>query len=64
MKLQGRTVLQDFDVLEAAGGKNRPVIRGFKGITVSKGLVLELVPKKGKITASSAPIINGIEIMP
>jgi outer membrane protein assembly factor BamB len=63
VKLQGQTVLEDFDVVRSAGGRNRAVVREFHGIVAERALVLELVAKAADLTDSTAPIISAIEIM-
>ncbi len=40
--LQGRTVLQDFDIVREAGGPLRSVVKEFKGVTVVKDLTVTL----------------------
>lgn len=57
VKLQGNTVLPDFDIANAAGGTgNTTVIREFAGLYVTNDLVLDLVPKTGM------PLISGLEV--
>jgi len=55
--IQGRRVLTDFDVLKAAGGHGRAVVREFKGIQVTDVLTLGFDAKVG------AALICGIEIV-
>jgi len=62
VKLQGKVVLKSFDVIRAAGGRNRAIVRQFDGIVASGAVVLELIPKAKALTASSAPVISGIEV--
>ena len=62
VKLQGKVVLKDFDVVKAAGGRGRAVVKQFDGIVVSGALAVDLVPKTKEITASTAPILSGIEV--
>ncbi|MBA4386466.1 MAG: hypothetical protein C0404_00710 [Verrucomicrobia bacterium] len=57
VRLQGQTVLTDFDVIQQAGGADRAVIREFSGITALDRMTLELVPKTGD------PIISGVEFI-
>jgi len=61
VKLQWKTVLRDFDVAKAAGGR-RAVVKQFDGITARRALTLELVPKAGEVTALTAPILSAVEI--
>ncbi len=63
VKLQGRTVLKDFDVVREAGAGNRALVREFKGIRASDELALELIPKSEGLTKTTAPIIIGIEVV-
>jgi hypothetical protein len=55
--LEGKIVLQDFDILAAGGGPNVPVVREFKGIDVTGPLEVTLTSKVGK------PLICGVEIV-
>ena len=62
VKIQGKTVLEDFDVVKAAGGSRRAVVKQFDGITARRALMLEMVPKAGEVTALTAPIISAVEV--
>jgi hypothetical protein len=62
VKLQGKTVLADFDVARAAGGGNRAVVKQFDDVAAARAVMLELIPKAKDITGLTAPIISGIEI--
>ena len=64
VKLQGRTVLKDFDIAEAAGGSRRAVVREFKNIQAARALTLELIPGAEKLTRTTIPTISAIEILP
>lgn len=57
--LQGRQVESDLDVVQAAAGNNRPLVRTYRGISVADDLTVELRPVSGK----RAPILSGIEIV-
>ena len=59
--LQGETVLRDFDVVKEAGGRNRSVVKQFKGIKVSKELVLTFSPSTA--AKVGAALLNGLEIV-
>lgn len=63
VKLQGKTVLSDFDVAAAAGGRDKAVFREFQGIEVADNLLVELVPKTSKPTPDRAPILQAVEIV-
>lgn len=56
VKLQGATVLSNFDIVQAAGGVRRGVTREFN-ISVQEDVALELVPKVG------TPVISGVEMI-
>jgi hypothetical protein len=58
VKIQGKTVLADLDVFKEAGGFAKPLIKEFKGVSVTDGkLVIEFEAK------AQNPEINGIEIL-
>lgn len=56
--LQGKAVLQDFDVVQAAGIRNRTVVKEFRGIEVLDNLEVSLLPVRGK-----SPLLCGIEVV-
>ncbi|MEA3225390.1 MAG: malectin domain-containing carbohydrate-binding protein, partial [Planctomycetota bacterium] len=60
VSLQGRRVLERFDIAKEAGGTNRPVVREFKGIGVKDDLRVTLTPAG---TTQAEPLLNGIEII-
>jgi hypothetical protein len=58
VKLQGAVVLKDFDIQKIAGGVQKALVREFKGITVSNGILqIDFASKLQN------PAINGIEII-
>ena len=59
VKLQGKTVLTDFDLPKEAGGSHRAVVKEFEGVRVTRNLEIELAPN-GKGT--EMPILSGVEI--
>jgi hypothetical protein len=63
VRLQGKPVLEDFDVVEAAGGRDRAVCKEFEGVEVSDRLVIELLPKTANPAPEQAPIVQGVEIV-
>jgi outer membrane protein assembly factor BamB len=63
IKLGGKVVLKDFDIVETAGRANRAVVKEFKGIRAGGALALELVAKSADPQADQAPIINFIEVI-
>jgi len=71
IKLQGRLVLKNFDILQTAGGtppggnpkSNKAVVKEFKSIRVENVLALELVPTPANPQADQAPVINFIEVI-
>jgi len=60
--LQGKTVLKDFDIVRAAGGRYRAVVREFTGVAADRQLDLRLVPKSASLTDRTAPTLSGIEV--
>ena len=71
IKLQGKVVLENFDILATAGKANRAVVKEFKGIKAGSAMVLELLPKPAlsEVDGSAnpnmeqAPIINFIDVI-
>jgi len=61
VKLQDKMVLKDFDIVKAAGGSDRAVVKVLNGVEVAGNLKVELIPKAPKPTAAQAPVINYIE---
>ncbi|MBA4389247.1 MAG: hypothetical protein C0404_14835, partial [Verrucomicrobia bacterium] len=56
VKLQGNTVLSNFDIFQQAGGKDRGVVKEFTLASVADDVVVDLVPKVGET------MIAGIEV--
>ena len=56
VSLQGRLVLEDFDVVEAAGATRRAIVCEFKDIQITKDLTIGFKSQTGK------PLLNGIEV--
>jgi hypothetical protein len=63
IKLQGKVVLERFDIMETAGRANCAVVKEFKGVEARESLALELVPKSTNPQADQAPTINFIEVI-
>lgn len=57
VKLQGKTVLQNFDVVQTAGGVRKGIVREFDGIAVTDNLVIELTGRR------QTPILSAIEVI-
>ena len=62
IKLQGKTVARDFDIVRAAGARNAVVVKVFSGVRVANALTIELVPKHAKPSARQAPLLNSVEV--
>lgn len=60
LKLQGETVLEDFDPAWPPGA---PVVKEFKNIQVENTLLLEFTPNTDTPTKEQAPILNFIEVI-
>ena len=63
VKLQDKVVLKDFDIVGAAPGPNRALVREFKSVEVRGHLEVELVPKSAEPTPEQAPLISAIEVL-
>lgn len=62
IKLQGKVVATDFDIVSEAGGPNRAVFREFSDVVVERDLVIDLVPKAANLPLSYTPLLNTIEV--
>jgi len=58
--LQGKPVLEAFDIVKEAGQANHTVVKEFKGINVKDDLKITLAPTTA---ASAEPLLCGIEII-
>lgn len=63
VKLQDRTVIEGLDVVAAAGGAMRALVREFKNIPVSGNLTLELVPQPPGLGKEQMPLLSAIEVL-
>ena len=63
VKLQGKRVLKNFDVVKSAGGANRALVKTFKGVMVARAMTIELIPRVKELTDTTVPIISGIEVI-
>ena len=62
VRLQGATVLRDFDVVKEAGGPRRALVKEFAGVKANEVISIRLVPKKKNVRSDTAPILNGLEV--
>ncbi|HID21510.1 MAG TPA: hypothetical protein EYP14_03815 [Planctomycetaceae bacterium] len=61
--IQGKKVAETFDVVAAAGGKNRAVIKEFNGIKADETIAIELRPKGSARAPDQVPVIQTIEVV-
>lgn len=61
VSLQGNKVLPALDVVREAGGRNRSLVKEFRGVSVTDYLVIELTPNPtAKVRAS---VLSGVEVL-
>ncbi|MCH8043128.1 MAG: PQQ-binding-like beta-propeller repeat protein [Planctomycetes bacterium] len=60
VSLQGKKVLDKFDVAAVAGGPNRSVVKEFKGVQIRDSLVIEFSPTKESVRGAT---LCGIELV-
>ncbi|GAG03408.1 unnamed protein product, partial [marine sediment metagenome] len=63
VRLQDKVVLKDFDILAESGGKNKALVREFKGIMAIDTIKLQLVARDARTTGPAAPIISGMQVL-
>ena len=61
VRLQGKVVARGVDV--ASEGRERTLVREFRGVTADKLIDLEFIPKSKELTERTLPILSGIEIV-
>ena len=59
--IQGRKALKDFDIVQEAGGANRPVAKEFRAVPIKHDLTVAFSPSSN--VGTNTPLICGIEIM-
>ena len=57
VRLGGKPVLEEFDVIATTGERRRAVVREFKGVKATTELTISLLARTG------TPILNGVEIV-
>lgn len=62
IRLQGRTVEEGLDIVKEAGGARRSITRSYRDVPASTSLTIEFVPRAGKLTDSTMPLLSGLEI--
>lgn len=63
VKLQGQTVLKDFDIVTSAGGPKKARVLEFKDIQVTNELAIDLVGANAGADENHQPVISGIEVL-
>lgn len=58
--LQGRSVLEKFDIISVAGGAQRGVVKEFKGVVIEKDLKITLTRTPGTL---AGPLLCGVELI-
>lgn len=58
--LQGRSVLEKFDIVSVAGGAQRGVVKEFKGVVIQKELKITLTRTPGTL---AGPLLSGVELI-
>ena len=61
VSIEGRRVLKDFDVVKAAGGPGRSVVKEFRSVRLGEALKLELAPSPS--APKCKPLLCGVEIV-
>jgi outer membrane protein assembly factor BamB len=61
--LQGKVVLDSFDIVRQAGGHSTALVRQFQGIAVKDNLVIELLSQGKNLSSKNRlPILCGVEV--
>lgn len=62
VRLQGKTVLRDFNIFTAAEGLYRPVVEVFSGVQADDEIHLDLLPSPS-LPPAAQPIVCGVEVV-
>jgi outer membrane protein assembly factor BamB len=62
VRIQGRTVLSEFDMQSEAGARNTAVVKEFHDILGAENLTIELAPVDSDVGPSQETILTGIEL--
>ena len=62
VKMQDQTVLDGFDIVKAAGGRDLAVVKEFNDIRAGEELKIVFVPRRGDLDSHSAPILCGVQV--
>jgi hypothetical protein len=63
VSLQDKRVLENFDIIQEAGGHNKQLVRTFDNVEVHDQLLLTLAPKDESTPWSQGPMLNAIKIV-
>jgi hypothetical protein len=63
VRLQGKTVIDNLDIYKETGGRNRALVREFKGVGAGDAVTVELIPKSKGTGPSSVPLLNALEVL-
>lgn len=63
VKLQGKKVLTDFDIVKESGGRDRAVVKEIEDVEVTDKLTIEFLPKIARAELPQAPILQGVEVV-
>jgi len=63
VKLQGKVILKDFDVVKEAGGRRRALVKEFKGVEARNTMTLEMAPRAKSVTTRTAAIISAFQML-
>jgi outer membrane protein assembly factor BamB len=63
VKMEGKTVLNAFDIAAEAGGPRRALVKTVRNVVVDGALDIEFVPRTAPPAPESLPLLNGLEVI-
>ncbi|MBN2377761.1 MAG: PQQ-binding-like beta-propeller repeat protein [Sedimentisphaerales bacterium] len=63
IKIQGKIVVENFDIIAAAGSSNQAITKEFASIKVQDNLIIEMIPKTNNPQTNELPVLNSIEFI-
>jgi len=63
IQIQGKTMIEDFDPVAAAGGAERAMVRTFEGIPADRALEIRFVRNTDNARATRLPFLSAVEVL-
>jgi outer membrane protein assembly factor BamB len=62
VRVQGRDVAQNLDIVAESGGRSRALVRRIQGVSVADKLTIELAAKSPDVESKQMPVLSAVEL--